>query len=108
MILALEGEPIVYLENGTTAKTMTAVIDRSPKEVAEVRSAGSPAGSTAYGRTKYVLTLANDMTKGMTSIRQGQDKVQCKRMVSDAQHTTFVVSSILTMDAGGWQVEITA
>ena len=108
MILALEGEAITYLEPGREPKAIVAMIDRNPAEIKEFRSMGTQAGGSVHGRTIYHMTVANQETDGMTSIRRGQDKVQLKKDVQDVEDTTFVVSAIIHQDAGAWTLEVTA
>jgi hypothetical protein len=101
-------EGIVYQEPGAEDKAILGIVDRSKLDAAELRSKGAPAGGTGYGRLSYQLSIANDAVQGMTSIRTGLDKVQLKKEVDDAGPTTFVVTSILSQDAGAWLLEIMA
>lgn len=102
MILVLEGEPITYLEPGREPKLMTGMIERQPKDAMTFGGDG-----TQHGRTRLHLTIPNDDSTGMVTIRPGQDKVELSRHVGDDEETTFVVSSILMEDQGAWQLELT-
>jgi hypothetical protein len=108
MIAALGPEAITYLAPLAAPKVINGIVNRSKLDAAELRSKGSPASGTGYGRLSYQLSIANDAVQGMTSIRTGLDKVQLKKEVDDAGPTTFVVTSILSQDAGAWLLEIMA
>jgi hypothetical protein len=100
------GELITYLEPGREPKDIYAVVNRNKPDVGQLRSPGSPAGGTSYGRTVFQLSIANSEEFGMTSIREGQDKVRMKRDQDDEDEREFVVSQILSQDEGTWHVEI--
>lgn len=100
-------EPITYLEPGREPKEILGIVARNKPDIAQLRSQGSQAGGTSYGRTVFQIEIANGEA-GMTSIREGQDKVIVKRDQDDEDERTFVVSNILSQDPGAWHLEITA
>jgi hypothetical protein len=108
MTLEEFGEAVVYLAPSASPKSIVGIVNRSKVESADLRSKGSPSSGISYNRVVYHLSIANDATAGMTTIKPGLDKVQVKKDLADAANTTFVVTTILAQDPGAWLLEIMA
>lgn len=98
-ILADFGESIVYTPQGQAPRTITAIIERFP--LRQDALGGRPVVVNAIE-----LWFPNDPATGLTTVKDGFDRVTLKMNQDDAAARELRVSKIMgDSDAGLWHVE---
>lgn len=94
LVAQLGGELVTYTPHGGVAKTFKAIVERGEN--------GQPvqAGSRPFTKRVRRLTIPNDATDGVTSIKEGHDTVSVKHNLDDAAVTTYTVAKLLSHDVG--------
>jgi hypothetical protein len=93
LIAQLGGETVTYTPSGGVATTFKAIVERRPSQV-------QSAGGMTYPSNTVELLIPNDVTNGVTSIKERLDHVAFKKSLDDAQNTTFVVTKVIREDVG--------
>lgn len=97
-LLSQFGETISYTAYGSSAASITAIIDREPIATAAV-------GSPAIVTYTCLITIARE---DLSAVKVGADTVAFKRRLSDSSNTTFRVSEILDdgQYGGAWRLGV--
>lgn len=96
--LAEFGEATTYTPSGGSALTRTAIVERNPMKP------GQPGLGFQQAGVEY--WIRNDATAGITSVKEGLDKVALKLKDGDSTNTTLIVKRILESDAGFFHLEL--
>ena len=93
IIAGLGGEVVTYLPYGGVARTFKAIVERQPSQVQTSQGAVVPVNAME-------VQIPKDGTSGVSVIQVRKDRMQFKKMLSDAQVSDFTVMKILQEDAG--------
>jgi hypothetical protein len=93
------GETITYTPSGGSAKSIAALVDRTPLRPTEHGGQTVPQNMTE-------IWIINNATTGVASVKPGFDTVALKAKLSDAATTTMRVTKLLYHDAGTWRLEV--
>lgn len=91
-------EEIVYTPYGGTAKTISAIVERSI-----IGPSGADGGKT-LSRTAEIM-IANNATAGHDAVMKGMDKVSMPR-IPGASVIDWIVEDIISVDAGAWHLKV--
>lgn len=91
------GESVTYTPKGSSAQTVTAIIERRTLENA------GPISDSAYQYQVSAWIPKNDVS----SVTVGGDTIACKKRNGDAANTTYTVRAILNQTGDVWHLALT-
>lgn len=96
--LADFGESITYTPTGSAAQAVTAIVDRKPERLKQVRGREFPANILDIQVSKADIP----------TVTERQDTVSLKLRLDDPSNTICRVTKIIQSDPGLWHLEVTA